>query len=144
MLDMFSLENRKLQRSQFVHFIIKILNKTNISNKIWAFIIKAWHFTFPWYLFFLVFIPGNYYSCLYNYICLIIFLLLFIYFNGCFISHLEYKLYNKNYVNIIDPYLALFNIPFNKKTRFYATFGVAFSYFFVVNIVLYYRFFKKN
>ena len=140
---MFSLENRKLQRSQFVNFIIKILNKTNISNKVWAFMIKAWHFTFPWYLFIFVFIPGNYNFCLYNYIFLIFFLLLFLYFNGCFISHLEYKLYNKKYVNIIDPYLALFNLPFNKKTRFYGIFAVAFAYFLVVSIVLYFRFSKK-
>ena len=143
MFDFLKLENRKLQRRNLVNFIIKILNKTNISNKIWAFIIKAWHFTFPWYLFIFVFIPGNYNFCLFCYLFLVFFLFLYIYLHGCFISHIEYKLYDKKFVNIIDPYLALFGFPFNNETRFYGTFAVAFAYFLVVSIVLYFRFFKK-
>lgn len=142
---MFSLENRRLQRSQFVNFIIKLLHKTNISNKLLAFMVKAFHFTFPWYLFFFCFVSGNYYFCLYNYIFLIFFILLYIYFNGCFVTHLEYKLYNKKFINIVDPYLSFFNLPFNKENRFYGTLAVANYYFLVVSIIIYYRFFfKKN
>jgi len=143
MFPFLSLENRKKQRRTIVNYIYYILNKSSCSNKLWAFMIKSWHFTFPWYLFVFIFIPGKFNSCLFCYCFLAFFVLLYIYLHGCFITHLEYKLYSKNFINIVDPYLIiLFNQPCNNITRFYGTFVIAIIYFIVVTIILYYRFFK--
>lgn len=142
MFPFLSLENRKKQRRNIVNYIYYILNKSSCSNKLWAFMIKSWHFTFPWYLFIFIFIPGKFNSCLFCYCFLAFFVLLYIYLHGCFITHLEYKLYSKNFINIVDPYLILFNQPCNNITRFYGTFVIAIIYFIVVTIILYYRFFK--
>ena len=54
-----------------------------------------------------------------------------------------YKLYSKNFINIIDPYIMLFNYKITNDNRFYGTFTIAFIYFLVVSIVLFYRFQKK-
>jgi len=142
MISFLSLESRKNQRRILVNYIYNILNESSCPNKLWAFMIKAWHFTFPWYLFGFVFIAASFNACLFCYCFLIFFVVLYIYFHGCFITHLEYKLYSKKFVNIVDPYLVVFNQSRNNTTRFYGTFAVALAYFIVVTILLYYRFYK--
>lgn len=48
----------------------------------------------------------------------------YIYFNGCIITKLEYKLTNENYT-IIDPFLKILNIKITGKNRHYMTLLVA-------------------
>jgi len=142
MFDFLSLENRKYQRKCLVEFIFKYFNNINYPNKILAFIIKSIHFTFPFFFIF-IFLSASLHYCILYYCVMLFFLLLYIYLNGCFVTHLEYKLYSKHFINIIDPYLALVGYPFNKHTRFYGSFVVAFIYFFIVSIIIYWRFYKK-
>lgn len=139
----FDKEYRTSQRKNLVKYIFDILDNTQCPNKIWAFIIKSLHFTLPIYLFFFVFILASKNLCIFCYLFLVFFLLLYIYLQGCFISSLEYKLYSKNFINIIDPYIMLFNYKITNDNRFYGTFTIAFTYFLVVSIVLFYRFQKK-
>jgi hypothetical protein len=143
MFPFLSLESRKNQRKSVVNYIYNILNHSACPNKLWAFMIKAWHFTFPWYLLIFIFISAKLNACIFCYGFLAFFVLLYIYFHGCFITQLEYKLYSKNFVNIVDPYLIIFNQECNNNNRFYGTFVIALTYFIVVSIILYYRFFNK-
>ena len=73
---------------------------------------------------------------------LFMFTILYIYFKGCFVSNLEYKLYKKNFINIIDPYLITMNYPINNETRYTGTLIVVLMYFCVVISILYNRIVK--
>ncbi len=129
---------RKECRTNLVNFCYNKLKNTKCSRKIWAFIIKAWHFTFP-YMAMFIFIFGKLNIALFLFGLLIMAFLLYIYLKGCFISHLEYKLYSKNYINIIDPYLICLDYPITNENRYWTTLYIALSYFLIVILILYVR-----
>ncbi len=61
---------------------------------------------------------------LFHIFILIITIILFIIFNGCILSLLEYRLCNEDYT-VVDPYLNLFIVDVNNKTRKkYTIFGL--------------------
>jgi len=101
--------------------------------------IKSLHFTFPFMTYFIyVFAPL---SLTYVVFCILFgFMFLYIYLQGCFITHLEYKLNKKNFINIIDPYLIFFNYPLDKESRYWGTLMVVLAYFISVSPILYIRF----
>ena len=75
---------------------------------------------------------------------LIICLILFLYFDGCFLTMIEQNLYNKsnkeNDINIIDPFISLFGSEIDKKTQYNYTLAICITYFIVVTLVLYTRY----
>ncbi len=139
MNKLLNIEYRKGIRRNIVEYIYNILIKTKYSKKILAFMIKSLHFTFPFMTYFIyVFAP-----LAFTYVIFIIlfgFMFLYIYLQGCFITHLEYKLNKKNFINIIDPYLIFFNYPLDKESRYWGTLMVVLAYFISVSPILYIRF----
>jgi len=141
-MNIFDHEYRVELRKKLVNYLISYLDTTRPNNKVLAFVIKAFHFMIPWITFYF-FLFGSYCIFITCYVVLLFFVVLYIYLNGCFISHLEYKLYSKNFVNIIDPYLIILRQDLNKTTRFYGTFLIAFIYFIIISLIFYFRFLKK-
>lgn len=129
---------RKDCRKQLVNYIYNKLKKTKCSTKIWAFIIKAIHFTFP-YLTFIIFLLSPLWMGIIFLFIVFLFLLMYIYFKGCFITHLEYKLNKKNFINIIDPYLVFMDYPINNEMRYKGTFLIGLIYFCTILPIMYIR-----
>lgn len=135
MTDYFDINYRKNLRKRLVDYIYNYLKNTRFPPDVMAFMIKAHHFTFP---------LATYFIFLYAPLILVymvfftefIFAILYVYLHGCFISHLEYKLHKKKFINISDPILLLFNYPINKENQFNATLYAVIVYFISVIFIL--------
>ena len=134
----FSIKYRKKLRKRLVNYIYNLLIKINYPPELMAFIIKAHHFTFPLTTYFIYLFAPLYVTYI-VYAILLIFMIIYVYLNGCFVSHLEYKLDNKNFINITDPILALFDYPINKDNQYLATLYATNIYFILAVIILYIR-----
>ncbi len=137
-MDYFDITYRKKLRAKLVNTIYDRLIKTNYPPKLMAFMIKAHHFTFPLATYF-IYLFAPLYLTYFVYAFLLVFLVLYMYLKGCFISHLEYKLYNKDFINIADPILALFDYPINKDNQYLATLYATNIYFILAFLILYIR-----
>ena len=137
-MDYFDITYRKNLRKKLVNTIYDRLIKTNTPPEMMAFIIKSHHFTFPLATF-PIFIFGPLYLTYIVCAILFMFLILYIYLNGCFISHLEYKLHNKDFINIADPILVILNYPINKENQYLATLYATITYFIIIFFILYMR-----
>lgn len=127
-MQYFDPDYRKNLRRRIVNYLYDNLMKTKLPPDIMAFMIKAHHFTFPLATYFLfMFAPLTITYVVYA--ILFVFFVLYVYLKGCFVSHLEYKLNNKDFINIADPILILFNYPINKETQYLATFYATIAYF---------------
>lgn len=142
MFESFSYENRKKQRAYLVKYIYKHLKNTKIPKEILAFTIKSLHFSIFNLIIILCFY-GPKFLALSGIIFSAMFVPLYIYFDGCFVSILEYKLLKKNFVNVIDPYLVLIGYEINEPNRRFFTIILVIWYFFVCITTFLYRF-KKN
>ena len=58
---------------------------------------------------------------------------------GCFLSHLEYKLNSKDFINIIDPYLITMNYDITNENRYIGTSIISSIYFFITISIFFYR-----
>jgi len=132
---------RKECRKYLVNSIYNFLRKTKYPKNYLAFMIKSWHYTFPYMTMFVFLFAPLWMGCILTFV-LFMFTILYIYLKGCFVSHLEYKLCKKNFINIIDPYLITMNYPINNETRYTGTLIVVLMYFGVVISILYNRIFK--
>jgi hypothetical protein len=144
MIKYFDTTYRKNIRKQFVNYLYERLKKTNFTPEMLAFMIKAFHFTFPFTTVYIYCFAPLIMTYVVFFI-LFLFLFLFIYLHGCFITHLEYKLHKKNFINIIDPYLMYFDYPLNSETRYLGTIGIVVGYFICITPILYFRhIYQKN
>jgi len=134
----FDIEYRKNMRNYIAKSIHDVLIQTNVSSKTFAFMIKAWHFTFP-YMTLFIYLFAPLWMCYTIILILLFFCGIFIYLKGCFVSSLEHMLDSENTTNIIDPYLELFNIEIANDTRYTATISIAFVYFIMTSVILYGR-----
>ena len=126
-------------RRKLVNFILSILDRINLPNKVKAFLIRSCHFQTPVNFLILVLVLEFKFAV----ICivpLIIAFILFIFFEGCFITNIEYKLDKENHLNIIDPYLYFFNIKINDNNRFNYSIIIALFYFLLVGIILFIKY----
>ena len=89
---------RKGCRKCLVNSIYNFLIKTKYPKNYLAFMIKSWHYTFP-YMTMFVFLFAPLWMGFILTLVLFIFTILYIYLKGCFVSHLEYKLCKKNFIN---------------------------------------------
>ena len=132
---------RVKQKKELVNYILNGIENSKMPNNVWLLIIKSIHITTPGYCL-IIFLLGSFELSMVFLTLLNITLLLFLYFNGCFLTTIENKL-EKDSVNIIDPYIYLMNDIPNKNNRFYYTLQLSFFYFLVAAFILYYRHFNK-
>ena len=66
-----------------------------------------------------------------------------VYFNGCFLSLLEYKLTGDKTDNITNIFLESFNWEVNKKNQTKLTYIVLCTYLPIAYLIFYFRFFYK-
>lgn len=77
--------------------------------------------------------------CEFTIFFVIIILILFMHYGGCFISNYEKKLLNDN-INVVDIYLKLFNLEINRSNRKYVSlYGIVFLQVLII-IIYYYRY----
>ena len=117
----FSREWRNLQRKRFVDYLHTILKSDHEeSNKMMSFSMKCIHFSFPILLVPIVMLsPGWVVYVLF--ISCILMKIIFWYFNGCFLSNLEYKLNKENDVNVVDPLVFAIGKKISKESRIEVT-----------------------
>jgi len=116
-MNIFSIEERKRQRKKIVNYISrKIHNNLNYPQEKIGAILKSFHIIGHFYLMILCL----FFSYKFAIYCLVFQLavgILYIYFSGCLLTVIEYKLTNNFDLNITDPYLNILNIPINNINR---------------------------
>ena len=121
MIISFKIKNKTLDVLEYL--INKISLKTELTKREIGIIIRYLHTLFPIIGGFSVLFVKKKFILFYIFVLLII-IILFIIFNGCILSLLEYRLCNEDYT-VVDPYLNLFIVDVNNKTRKkYTIFGL--------------------
>ena len=129
---------KKKLRSKLVSKMINSIRDTGLSDDMTGFLLRTIHFHIPGYFLLLfLLLPIKYAP--YALIPLLIPFIAFFYFQGCFLTIVEYKLC-KNDLNIIDPYILAFSDDVTDDNRYKYTLGVSFVYFFIVFLILYFRY----
>ena len=132
---------RKELRDKIVNFILDKIRDTGLPDNITGFILRTIHFHIPWYfLLFFIFFPIK--LAFITLILLLIPFIAFFYFNGCFLTIIEYKLC-KDDITIIDPYIILCKDEITIENRYYYTIGLSISYFSVVSLILYLKYINE-
>ena len=125
---------QKKCRKWLVNKVVKLMRSTRFGDKLSGFILKMIHFNAPWNMISHIAIldkKGSYMT-LYS---LIIALSLYILLDGCFLSEAEYVL-GAGDMNVVDPYIKLFNQEINKQTRFdFTIFGAFFAFAVSISIM---------
>lgn len=131
-----------VHRDTIVKIILTILDKINLPNKIKAFIIKSMHMQAPINGFTLI-VLSNFRVGICIYLVFVFVFILFFYFNGCFITIVEYKLDKENFINIADPYLYMTNSELTDENRYYSIIYIGIFYMIVSTWILLYKY-KTN
>mgnify|MGYP001195661257 FL=1 len=137
----FDIEYRKKCRKSLVYSIYDYIINTNYPPHICGFVIKACHFTIP-YIFILITMLAPVTIGIILTILSMITFGMFLYLKGCFVSHLEYKLDNTNFINIMDPYLVILGWDINEVNRYNLTLYLLSLYFILMFTILYLRWYK--
>ena len=138
MTDYFDIEYRKKCRKRLVEYLYDLLIRTNIPHPILAFVLKSCHFLISYIIALLVIFAPLPIGIIFTGLSLITFGLFF-YFKGCFVSQLEYKLNGKDFINIVDPYLAIVGWDITDENRYTITMHVVYLYFAILFSILYWR-----
>ena len=138
MTDYFDIEYRKKCRKRLVEYLYDLLIRTNIPHPILAFVLKSCHFLISYIIALLVIFAPLPIGIIFTGLSLITFGLFF-YFKGCFFSQLEYKLHDKDFINIVDPYLAIVGWDINDENRYTITMYIVCFYFAILFSILYWR-----
>ena len=139
MTDYFSIEYRKSCRKYLVDKLYTYLNESTISNHIWAFFIKMVHFSVPHILLYITLYASFTFGIILSIISVFVFCMFF-YLHGCFLSQVEYKLNNNEFVNVVDIYLAMLGWDITKETRQTITIYLILVYHVIIFTILYIRF----
>jgi hypothetical protein len=132
-----SKENKK----NFYNWAVKLFKKINIEDKSLGFAIKAIHFNIPAFLM-LFMVYGSKTLNIIIIAYLLIVLLLFFLFDGCFLTKIEKKIDGED-LTIIDPLLEFFKIDKTHENRFKNSIIIFFTYFTVILFIFYTRFFSN-
>lgn len=135
---------KKSIRDKLINYLYYFIDNSIIPNNVWLMMIRSWHFMTPYTSIYSYLYAPLYINVivLFTMICT---LMLYIYFEGCFISILEYKLEKnkEDYVNIIDPWVYLLSDKeANTENRYKITAFIAMNYFILAGLIFYYRFIK--
>ena len=127
-------DTRRRFRNLVVDYNLVNLRSLGMPDDMLGFLVKSIHFHTPYY-FLLMFLLLPYKVAPYVMIPLVGCLMAFFYFDGCFLTIIEYRLTSHD-MNIIDPYIyALGSVP-TPKRRFYYTLGVTSVYFGLVVLLV--------
>lgn len=129
-IHFFSKEFRRQQRRDLTFIIMEYINYYNMPHHVIEFVIKSFHFQHIFLSFFsLFFLPKNVFFCIF--IASLSLFILFFYLDGCVLSNVEYKLCTnkKKFINIIDPFLYIFNKDINTNNRYFYTLYFSILYF---------------
>lgn len=129
---------RRSRRKELVNYLYKKFQNTNTPPHIWAFVIKSIHFTIGYFAI-LIYIFAPLAFSIFTLIISLGFWSLFLYLKGCFLSNVEYKLDKHKFINIIDPYLAMFSYPINDETQYTGTLYMVSLYFSFAFVIIYFR-----
>ena len=125
---------RRGLRETLSNSLVNLVRSTKLSDEIGGFLIKTMHFNAPWMLVInaIVFPACIAISSL---VTMTIALLMYIAFDGCFLSEAEHKL-GAGDLNVVDPYIQLFGEKVTTQTRYeYTMFGAYFAYTLVLSIL---------
>lgn len=121
------------------NYVYQIINNfSGNHNRIWAFVIKAIHFKLL-LITMLIYLFGPIWFSVVTLIIALGCWGLFLYLKGCFLSIVEYKLDGDNFVNVIDPYLAVMGYPIDQESRYAGTLQIVWVYFSLAFVILYIR-----
>ena len=109
-------DNVKIRRKKIKKLALNICSKIPISNKIIGLWIRSYHYTLPAYIF-LTICLGPIYLVKICYFFLLIIILLFIYYRGCWLSIIEKELCEDD-MNIADWLIQICKHDVNNETRY--------------------------
>ena len=120
-----TINKNKTYQNKIINYIVDVLRKTKLSDKTLGMFIRVNHFFCPFIIFYIVVFYCPYQ---YSYIVILFTFLqffLYYYFDGCFLSMVEYKL-DKIDNTPVDFLLEIFNIEVNNKNRkkYISIFGI--------------------
>lgn len=130
----------KIRRKKIKDLALKLCNKIPISNKILGSWIRSYHYSLPAYIFLTICI-GPLYIVKICFLFLLIIILLFIYFRGCWLSIIEKELC-KDDINIADWLIQICKYDVNKKNRYRISY-LYFSLYLLSAITIAYMRFKN-
>lgn len=133
-------EERKELRGKLVTSIINKARKLGISDNALGYSIRAIHYLSP-VLCFMIILVGSYNKSVAVFIYLLIALIAFLYFDGCFLSIIEYKLSNMD-MNMVDPFLLVTGYERINKNRYNCSLILATIYLSILSIIFYIRFYR--
>ena len=137
----FYIEYRKKCRKSLVYSIYDYIINTKYPPHICGFVIKSCHFIIPYIFILITMLAPATIGILLTIVSMITFGM-FLYLKGCFVSHLEYKLDNTNFINIMDPYLVTLGWDINETNRYNLTIYMLSIYFSLMFSILYLRGYK--
>jgi len=137
-LNIFEKKFRKEVRNFIINKNLSCLRLLNIPDRVLGFIIKSIHFHTPGVFFILYCLLPRKIAVL-ALMPLLACLLTFFYFDGCFLTILEYKLTSED-INIIDPLIYLCHDKVTPTNRYTYTIGLTIVYFMLVSTILWLRF----
>ena len=123
---------RKRIRHEIVHFSVDYLKKLfpSMPPYMFEFIIKLMHYQSVFCIFAAVlFAPSNIFR--FTLLMSIIIISLFVIFDGCLVSMIEYKFCpdKSKYINIVDPFLVFIHKEISNGNRYFYTLYIALAYF---------------
>ncbi|MBM08870.1 MAG: hypothetical protein CMF69_04730 [Magnetovibrio sp.] len=131
-------KNLKKNISEKLFYLLRNTFDEKYSNELICFTIKAIHMNLPIYcMISMIWFPP--FLAIPTYLGIIFAFTFFIYFQGCYISSLEYTLH-KSDITIVDPVIMLFNDNINKNTRMIYSISVIIPYMFASTMIMLYRF----
>jgi len=137
-LSMFEKKVRKELRNIVINWNLWYLRLFNMPDNVMGFVVKSIHFHTPGFFFVLYCLLPRKLAVL-AIIPLFCCLMAFFYFDGCFLTILEYKLTSQD-INIIDPLIYLMKDKVTPKNRYIYTIGLTIVYFLIVSVILWLRF----
>lgn len=137
-----SLSRNKILRDKLINNLLDKCDKSKIKNRTLGAWVKAWHYSAPFGGLFAIFICRKFFATG-ALIGVTLAGFFAVYFNGCFLSLLEYKLTGDKTDNITNIFLEALNYEVNKKNQTNLTYFVLCTYLPLAYIIYYFRFYYK-
>ena len=126
--------NRRACRQWLAALVVKAVRCTRMGDEIGGFLLKVWHLNAPWTLITNAAILPRF-GALMSLLAMTVALGLYILLGGCFLSEAE-SILGMSDINVVDPYIRLFDQPITAQTRCeFTMFGAYVAYALVVSIL---------
>ena len=136
------ISRNKIIRDRLINHLLDQCNKSKIRKRTLGAWVKAWHYSAPFIGMGAILICNKLFATM-ALIGVTMAGVLAVYFNGCFLSLLEYKLTGDKTDNITNIFLESFNWEVNKKNQTKLTYIVLCTYLPIAYLIFYFRFFYK-